>query len=46
MGFISVAFFVVGLGIPLLFAYGKSLRRWTSGRINKTRVQKWHEQQP
>lgn len=46
MGYVSMALVVVAGGIPLLFKYGKPLRKWTSGKINKTRAQKWHESQP
>lgn len=43
MGYVSLSLVVVSAGIPLLFKYGKPLRRWTSGKINKQRTQKWHD---
>lgn len=43
MGYISLAFVAVSAGIPLLLKFGKPLRRWTSGKINRAKTQKWHD---
>lgn len=45
MGYISVAFAVVSTGIPLLFIFGKPIRAWTSGKVNKKRANKWNDAQ-
>lgn len=43
MSYIAVAYAVVAAGIPLLFMYGKPIRAWTSGRVNKKRSKKGPE---
>lgn len=43
MAYISVAYVVVSAGIPLLFIFGKPIRAWTSGKVNKKRAKKWIE---
>ncbi|KAJ4390954.1 hypothetical protein N0V93_004553 [Gnomoniopsis smithogilvyi] len=45
MGYISLAYAAVSAGIPLLFIYGKPIRAWTSGRVNKKRAKKWNDAQ-
>lgn len=37
MGYLGIAYAVVATGIPLLWLYGKPIRAWTSGRVNRKR---------
>lgn len=47
MGYVSLVLVIVaGTGIPLLFLYGKDLRRWTSGQVKKRPQQKWAGDEP
>lgn len=49
LGYVSLANVVVaGIGIPLFFFYGKTMRRWTSGKVKNNRAvqQKWAGDEP
>lgn len=47
MGYVSLALVIVsGIGIPILFFYGKDMRRWTSGKVAKQPRQKWAGDEP